>query len=110
MKHILPVLITAALTCLALGMERHHHPALGRKPTRRIRNACKSAGWIMLALAAPVAVAAYGWPVGAVTLFAWLAFTGFALTLCLAYAPRFTPVCTAAMGAVMALLSFWPGS
>jgi hypothetical protein len=107
MKHTLPVLITAALTFLALGMERHHLPALGRKPSRNFRNGSKSAGWILLAFAIPVAVAAYGWPVGAVTLFAWLAVTGFALTLCLSYAPRFAPVCTVCMAVLMALISFW---
>jgi uncharacterized protein DUF3325 len=106
MNHILPVLITAALTFLALGMQRHQLPALGRKPSRNIRNGSKSAGWILLAFAVPVAVAAYGWPVGVVALFAWLAVTGFALTLCLAYAPRFTPVCTVCMAVLMALISF----
>lgn len=107
MKSILPAMIAAALAFLALAMERHHFPALGRKPSRDVRIGSKWAGWTMLAFAFPVAIAAYGWSVGTVMLFAWLAVTGFALTLCLAYAPRLMPVCMGGMAVALSLVSFW---
>ncbi|MGI9575559.1 DUF3325 domain-containing protein [Alloalcanivorax xenomutans] len=50
------------LTCLALGMKRHHQELLGRKPTEARLRLFKAIGWLLLL--ATTAACLMLWPLG----------------------------------------------
>ena len=78
----------AALAALALAMPRHHRSVFGREATARRRLAFRASGWALLGLSLASAVRGEGWAIGLVAWCATLTAAGLALTLLLAFRPR----------------------
>lgn len=97
MNALAALLTYAGLTMLALAMARHHRTVFRRDLTPHRRRILRAAGWLFLALSVTAAFRTHGAEIGAVAWFALAAGTGFALTLLLAYVPRFWPAPLAAL-------------
>ncbi len=97
MNALAALLAYAGLTTLAFAMARHHRTVFRRDLPPRDRRLLRTLGWLLLALSVTAAFRAHGVEIGTVAWFALVAGTGFALTLLLAYAPRFWPAPLAAL-------------
>ena len=78
----------AGLAVFALGMEAHHRAVFARAPGARLRSGARMAGGVLLVLALVASVVAVGAGLGAVEWMIGLSASGFALTLVLAFRPR----------------------
>lgn len=62
--------VLIVLTCLfgwallSLGLARHHIALLGHEPALQRTRRLRAAGWILLVLALPACLGAYGWGQG----------------------------------------------
>ena len=82
------LLCYGGFTALCLSMDRHHAELLGRKPSARRRQLMKLAGWLLLALSLWAAVASTGWALGLVEWCAVLMLSALLLVLLMPYRPR----------------------
>ncbi|MFU2327134.1 DUF3325 domain-containing protein [Pseudomonas sp. NFX98] len=82
------LLCYAGFTALCLSMDRHHTELLGRKPTLVMRRRMKLAGWLLLAVSLWAAVSTTGWALGLVEWFAVLMLSGLSLVMLMPYRPR----------------------
>ncbi|MNV13600.1 hypothetical protein D3C71_1042480 [compost metagenome] len=82
------LLCYGGFTALCLSMDRHHTELLGRKPTLVMRRRMKLAGWLLLAVSLWAAVSTTGWALGLVEWFAVLMLSGLSLVLLMPYRPR----------------------
>ncbi|WP_448106371.1 DUF3325 domain-containing protein [Pseudomonas azerbaijanoccidentalis] len=82
------LLCYGGFTALCLSMDRHHAELLGRKPTLVMRRRMKLAGWLLLAVSLWAAVSTTGWALGLVEWFAVLMLSGLSLVLLMPYRPR----------------------
>jgi hypothetical protein len=87
-------MLLACLLCyggfiaLCLSMDRHHAQLLGRMPTRVMRRRWRRAGWVLLAVSLWAAVSTTGWALGLVDWFAVLMLSALLLVLLMPYRPR----------------------
>lgn len=89
MNALASLLTYAGLASLALAMPRHHRTVFQREAPARRRLALHTAGWLLLAASVAAAFRAHGAELGTVAWLAAAAAAGLALTLVLAYAPRY---------------------
>ncbi|WP_419711974.1 DUF3325 domain-containing protein [Pseudomonas sp. NFX224] len=82
------LLCYGGFTALCLSMDRHHAELLGRKPTRVMRRQMKLAGWLLLAVSLWAAVSTTGWALGLVEWFAVLMLSALMLVMLMPYRPR----------------------
>ncbi|WP_338584804.1 DUF3325 domain-containing protein [Pseudomonas sp. MAG733B] len=82
------LLCYGGFTALCLSMDRHHAELLGRKPTLVMRRRMKLAGWLLLAVSLWAAVSTTGWALGLVEWFAVLMLSALLLVMLMPYRPR----------------------
>jgi hypothetical protein len=93
----------SGLVALAFGMSRHHRAVFQSELPARRRAGLRLTGWTLLTGSFVAACLSHGAEIGPVAWFATVAAAGLALTLCLAYRPRFWPLPLAGL-ALLALL------
>lgn len=82
------LLCYGGFTALCFSMDRHHAELLGRKPSPRLRQLLKVAGWLLIGLSLVVAVSVADWQLGLVQWFAVLMLSALLLVLLLPYRPH----------------------
>ena len=86
-----------ALNTLALAMKPHHRAVFTRELSLARQRWLRLLGWSLLTFSFATDVAVQGWQLGPVHWLAAIAIGGFALTLLLAYAPRWCALPIAAL-------------
>jgi hypothetical protein len=82
------LLCIAAWASLSLGMPRHHQALLGAMPTPTRRRLLRGGGWLLLAAAFALCMAAYGTGQGPIFWAAAMVLAAIAWVLLLTFASR----------------------